>query len=74
MKTTLLSFVVIMSLISCGTAQPSKPRGCIFSRYYGGPYRIISSEGEQLELLKLRTREIKELPKDNSWQRIPCQY
>jgi hypothetical protein len=72
MKSILLSLVLLVSFISCDTARPRKANGCIFSRYYGGPYRVISSEGEHLELLKLKTREIKELPKDNSWQRYPC--
>lgn len=76
MSLNLLWIFVLFVFLSCShhDDRPRNPRGCIFSRYYGGPYRVISSEGQKLELYKMKTHEIKELPKDNSWLGIPCHY
>lgn len=74
MSLKLFSILVLFILVSCSHSEerPRKTNVCIFSRYYGGPYRVISSEGERLALYKIKTNEIKELPKDNSWLGIPC--
>lgn len=72
MNLNLILFSILLISMSCSGVHPRKASGCVVSRYYGGPYRIISSDATHLQLVKVQTKQIKEFPKDNTWMKFPC--